>query len=269
MNLAIPIVVGLAILSLALIAAPALVVEWIQRSSPEVVFQVPTDEQVVALTIDDGPSASTLEILGVLREHDAQATFFVIGAQAEAHPELIREILDAGHEVGNHMMEDVPSRGLPEAEFEARFQAMDRILESHGGSRLFRPASGWYDDEMVEFAREQGYLTILGSVYPFDAQVPSSGFSSWFVRQHAGPGDIVVLHEGLGRGVRTAEALRTILPDLKKQGYDVVSVSALIALAAGEEVAVSRSDDRVPAIPIVGGLPSQQVGGWWVRDWLG
>jgi len=247
MNLAIPIVVGLAILSSALIAAPAMVVEWIKRSSPEVVFQVPMEERVVALTIDDGPSESTREILDVLEEHDAQATFFVIGSQVEAHPELLREILDAGHELGHHMMEDVPSRDLPEAEFQERFKEMDRILESHGGSWLFRPASGWYDDEMVEFALEQGYLTVLGSVYPFDAQVPSSGFSSWFVRQHAGPGDILVLHEGMGRGVRTADALRTILPDLKRQGYQVVSVSDLIALAAGEAVAVSHSDEGVPA----------------------
>jgi len=244
MNLAIPIVVGLAVLSSALIAAPALVLEWVKRNSPEVVFQVPIEERVVALTIDDGPSESTREILDVLEEYGAEATFFVIGSQVEVRPELVREILEAGHELGHHMMEDVPSRDLPEGEFQERFQKMEGILASHGGSWLFRPASGWYDDKMVDFAREQGYLTVLGSVYPFDAQVSSSGFSSWYVRQHVGPGDIMVLHEGMGRGVRTADALRTILPDLRKQGYRVVSVSRLLALAAEEEVAGSPVRER-------------------------
>lgn len=235
MNLAIPIVVGLTILSSALIAAPALVVEWVKRSSPEVVFQVPVEDRVVALTIDDGPSESTEEILGVLEEFGAQATFFVIGSQVEAHPDLARKIVDEGHELGHHMMEDTPSRDLAESEFRERFQAMDRILQDYGGSWLFRPASGWYDDDMVSYARNAGYLTVLGSVYPFDAHVPSSGFASWFVRQHTGPGDIVVLHEGMGRGARTAEALRDILPKLVEQGYQVVSVTRLLELAARGE----------------------------------
>ncbi len=260
MNLAIPIVVGLAILSSALIAAPALVVEWVKRSSPDVVFQVPVEERVVALTIDDGPSESTREILGVLEEHGAKATFFVIGSQVEAYPELAREMVEAGHELGHHMMEDVPSLDLPEDQFQERFQEMDRILEGYGGSWLFRPASGWYHDDMVEFAQERGYLTVLGSVYPFDAHVPSSGFASWYVRQHAGPGDILVLHEGLGRGVRTIDALRTILPELKERGYQVVSVSHLMALAVegdvgsppplerGQDPVVSTSEPR-PSLP--------------------
>lgn len=230
MNLAVSIAIGLTVVGSALVAVPALVVEWAKRSSPEVVFSVGTDEKLVALTIDDGPSASTAEILEVLDAHGAEATFFVIGDEVEAHPKLAREIVARGHELGHHMMQDRPSRDLGSSEFQHRFDQMDAILEDYGGSRVFRPGSGWYDDAMVALARDRGYTTVLGSVYPFDAHLPWGGFHRWYIRQKVQPGSILVLHEGQGRGVRTVEVLRTVLPELRDRGYRVVSVSTLLEL---------------------------------------
>jgi peptidoglycan-N-acetylglucosamine deacetylase len=228
MDLAVSIAIGLTLLGSAVIALPNLVVEWAKRSTPEVVFSVGTDLKLVALSIDDGPSSATAEILEVLDEHQARATFFLIGEHVNQEPELARRIVDAGHEVAHHMMQDRPSRELPEELFQERFDEMDRILDELGGSRLFRPGSGWYDDRMIEVADERGYRTVLGSVYPFDAHLPWSGFHGWYLSQNTAPGSIIVLHDGPERGRRTAETLRSILPELKRQGYQVVSVSALL-----------------------------------------
>jgi len=228
MDLAVSIAIGLTFLGSAMVAVPNLLVEWAKRSTPEVVFSVGTDEKLVALTIDDGPSAATPEILQVLEENGARATFFLIGEHVESRPDLARSIVEAGHEVAHHMMEDQPSRDLPPEVFEKRFDEMDRILTELGGSRLFRPGSGWYDDQMLATVEQRGYQTVLGSVYPFDAHVPWSGFHYWYVLQNTVPGSIIVLHDGPERGVRTAEALRSILRELNRRGYRVVTASTLL-----------------------------------------
>lgn len=228
MDVAVSILIGLTFLGSTLVTLPNLVVEWAQRRSPEVVFSVPLQDSVVALTIDDGPSSATPDLLEVLEENGVRATFFLIGDNVRADPEAARRIVSAGHEVGHHMMEDRPSKELPEADFEARFDRMDRILDDLGGSRFFRPGSGWYDERMIRVAGERGYRTVLGSVYPFDAQISSAGLLSWYVLQNTVPGAILVLHDGPERGVRTAEVLRTVLPDLRSRGYRIVSVSSLL-----------------------------------------
>jgi peptidoglycan-N-acetylglucosamine deacetylase len=235
MSFALPVVLGLTFLGSALLSLPTLVVEWGKRGGTEVVFSAVIDEPVVALTIDDGPSESTEEILEVLREHEVQATFFVIGDHVRERPDLARRMVEEGHELGHHMMEDRPSRALPPAEFDDRFRAMERILGEHGGSGVFRPGSGWYDDRMVETAAARGYRTVLGSVYPFDAHLPWAGFHSWYVLETISPGDIIVLHEGPERGPRTVEVLRAVLPELQRQGYRVVTVSDLLSMESGEQ----------------------------------
>lgn len=232
MSLAVPILLGLTFLGSAVASLPNLVVEWARGNSPEVVFSAEVTEPVIGLSIDDGPSEATPEILEVLRRHEARATFFLIGRELESRPALAERILEEGHEVGHHMMEDRPSRELPLEEFEERFEAMDRLLEPLGGSLLFRPGSGWYSDGMVEMAGSRGYRTVLGSIYPFDAHLPWPRFHAWYVLESVSPGAIVVLHDGPERGLRTAEALRSILPELVRRGYRVVPVSELLELEA-------------------------------------
>lgn len=235
------IVLGLTVLGSAVTALPTLLMEWRHAESPEVLFYVGTRQPVVALTIDDGPSATTPEILEVLAEHDAHATFFVIGEHVRASPDLAGRIVAEGHELGHHMMADEPSIDLPEATFRTQFEEMDEILDGLGGSRVFRPGSGWYDDRMVDEAARFGYRTVLGSVYPFDAQVPYPSVAVWYMRQLIGPGSILVLHDGPERGARTVEVLETLLPELAARGIRVVPVSTLMEIEGTAEEARSTA----------------------------
>jgi len=231
------IMIGFTLAGAVLNALPTLIVELVRRDSPDVVFSADTSRPVLALSIDDGPSPATAEILDVLREHGVHATFFVIGEQLAAWPELAARIVAEGHELGHHMLRDEPSIHLPPDSFVAHFERVDAKLDELGGSTLFRPGSGWFDDRMVAAASLRGYRTVLGSIYPFDAHLPSPRFASWFVLQQAAPGGIVVLHDGAERGVRTAEVLRRVLPTLQRRGFDVVTVSDLLTT---EESAKSR-----------------------------
>lgn len=232
MQLAVFVALGLGFVGSALLSLPAILVDRVSRSTPKVVFSVDTGERVLALSIDDGPSEATAEILEVLREHEAAATFFLIGEHLGAGEGVLPELLADGHELGHHMMTDTPSRDLEPEVFDADFDQMHEILERLQPTRLFRPGSGWYDDRMIQAVESRGYRTVLGSVYPFDAHLPWPGFLSWFVLQNVKPGAIVVLHDGPERGPRTADVLRAILPELTRQGYRVVTVSTLLELDA-------------------------------------
>lgn len=229
----ISILVGLTVVGSALTAIPTVMVEWIRHESPEVLFHADTNQPVVALSIDDAPSTATPEILDVLAENGVHATFFLIGSNVREHPELARRLVSEGHELGHHMMEDRPSIELSRREFRKRFREMDHILQGLGGSRLFRPASGWYNQWMVDEAAGLGYRTVLGSVYPFDAQIPFPALARYYISQHVAPGAILVLHDGPERGPRTAEVLRQVLPELRRRGFRVVTVSELLAETAG------------------------------------
>jgi peptidoglycan-N-acetylglucosamine deacetylase len=221
--------IPLLLLPIACATSPRAVVAMARRQAPDVVFRVALDERVVALTIDDGPSTATPEILDVLDAHGVRATFFVIGEHVRAHPDLARRIREEGHELAHHMMRDEPSISLPDTAFVRDFEEMDALLREIGGGRLYRPGSGWFDRRMVEEVGRRGYRTILGSVYPFDAQLPFPRFAGWFIRWQTSPGAILVLHDGPDRGARTAEVLRRVLPELRRQGFEVVPASELLA----------------------------------------
>lgn len=196
--------------------------------SPDVLFRVPTAERAVVLTIDDGPDpATTPEILDVLELHEARATFFLMGSRAERHPKLVRAIVARGHEVASHMWEDVPTRGLDSATFERRLLRTHRVLSQFAAPRWLRPGGGLYSDRIVRRAEAHGYELALGTVYPLDTIVRWPGLVARFVVGWARPGSIVILHDGEGRGARTTEALRRALPDLRRRGYRVTTLSAL------------------------------------------
>ncbi len=99
----------------------------------------------VALTFDDGPDpVYTPEILGVLREHDVKATFFMVGARAENYPDLVRSVLRDGHAVGSHSMTHPDMWELPLLGAVREYRMARDVLESIAGRsiRLFRPPKG-------------------------------------------------------------------------------------------------------------------------------
>jgi len=232
MRTAVTALIGFGVFGSGALVIPPLLLGVVRRASPRVVFSVPVEERVVALTIDDGPSSSTAEILEVLDAHESRATFFLIGENVDRAPETARRIIDSGHEAAHHMMRNEPSIRLPAAEFDAQFEAMDRRLIELGGVRLFRPGSGWYDEDMVQAVEARGYRLVLGDVYPFDAHIPFTSFLSWYILRNVAPGSIIVLHDGAGRGRRTAEVLRAVLPELRRRGYRVVTATELLEPAA-------------------------------------
>ncbi len=215
------------LLSMALIQP-----EWLARSfSDQVTYSVNTEQPAVALTIDDGPDpATTPAILDVLAEYQARATFFVITARVPGNELLLERMVDDGHELGNHLTHEEPSIRLGRYGFARELEISDSVLGEFGEVEWLRPGSGWFNEDMLSTAQQQGYRVALGSIYPFDATIPSPWFASEFILWRTRPGAVIVLHDHRGRGERTVSTLRRVLPELIGRGYSIVTLSELVEL---------------------------------------
>jgi peptidoglycan/xylan/chitin deacetylase (PgdA/CDA1 family) len=214
---------------------PDWIVATLAKRSPEVVYSVETQDPVVALTIDDGPDpVVTPKILDVLKRHDARATFFLITSRIPGNEGVVVRMVEEDHELANHLTADEPSIRLAPSDFEHQLLESHDALSKFADVRWFRPGSGWYDAAMLSILHKHGYRCVLGSVYPFDPQLPSSWFAAHYVLWNVRPGSIIVLHDHGARGERTASALTTILPELNRRGFRVVTLSELLEGGNGD-----------------------------------
>ena len=217
------------------------------NASPDVLYSVTTDQPVVALTIDDGPDPRTTpRLLELLARHDAKATFFVISDHIPGNEDILRRIMAAGHEIGNHMTRDEKSIDLPPEVFERELLKADAILSEYTKPRWFRPGSGWYDRIMLDILARNGYRCVLGNVYPLDAQFPWSWIARQVILALAEPGDIIILHEGKGRGERTLKTLSAVLPAFRKAGLRVVTLTELESAAISLNRKKRKQDTAPP-----------------------
>lgn len=195
----------------------------------ELIFRLPTRRPVFALTIDDGlDPATTPMLLQTLRDHGARATFFVFGESLRDHPGLAQKCLAEGHELANHQMNDTPAVSLDARQTADQIERCHDLLMEFTTPAWFRPGGGVATDACKQAARDLGYTIALGSVFPFDTHLRSERFLSAYVAQRTAPGDIVVLHDGPGRGEQTAAVLERALAKLKERGLSAVTLSELV-----------------------------------------
>jgi peptidoglycan-N-acetylglucosamine deacetylase len=231
-------------LTVVAVIRPGVVVRWLRRRFPDVVFAVDTDMRAVALTIDDSPHPTlTPMILDVLAKYDAKATFFAIGERVGGNEEILRRLVAEGHELGNHLMADEPSFRLPAEEFARQLCETHELLEPFGAVRWFRPGHGWFTQRMLEQLRAYGYRCALASAYAIEGRFAAPRYSAWHILQNALPGAAIVLHDGQEDRVRTVAILEIVLPALRKRGLRVETLSAL----AGQETVSDQARARRPS----------------------
>ncbi|CCI27247.1 chitin deacetylase family protein [Microcystis aeruginosa] len=220
---------GLSLISI-LFFQPRWILSLISSIVPGAVYFTKTDKPIIALTIDDGPDAvATPKILEILQQYQARATFFMISDRVKENESVIREVVNQGHELANHLTEDKLSIQLSPEEFETELLEADRIIANFAKPRWLRPGGGWYNTTMVKIARQNGYRVALGSIFPFDTHIPLSWFASTQILCNARPGSIIILHDSGLWGERTALTLSRVLPKLSQKGYQVVTLSELYA----------------------------------------
>ncbi len=202
-----------------------------------VIRRVPVDTKKIALTFDDGPHGRyTEEILDVLSEYNIRATFFVVGTNAEMHPELIEKELLAGHEVENHTLSHVYLEKACDEEIKSEMIENQSIIASITDykTKFLRPPGGLFDDRLLSIARELDYKIVLWSVDTCDWNHPTPENIAANVLEDVRSGDIILMHDYIGGKSPTPMALELMLPKLIENGYEFVTVSELLSLASDQ-----------------------------------
>ncbi|MBV9454051.1 MAG: polysaccharide deacetylase family protein [Rubrobacter sp.] len=200
----------------------------------------------IALTFDDGPDlATTPSILDILHSYNIKATFFVVGARAEQHPDLIKRIVSEGHTLGNHTYYHRDLTKLtPEQVLEELWDtqaAIDQALGSHFQVTLFRPpCAASYDIEparlpsLQEALREQKMYRVMWTVDSNDWALrdqPESIVTNLAQSTPEG-GGVILFHD---TQPQTVEALPKILEDYRASGFKFNSVRGLLDQKYGIE----------------------------------
>jgi peptidoglycan/xylan/chitin deacetylase (PgdA/CDA1 family) len=177
----------------------------------------------VALTFDDGPSAYTSRVIKILDERSAKGTFFVVGQEIAGRQAVLRRALRHGHEVGNHTMHHAM---LPST---SDMRATSAAIRRATGFRpcLFRPPGAAINLGVARGARSAGMTSVLWSIDTRDWTTP--GVTA--IRNAAtsvGSGGIVLMHDGGGNRGQTIAALPSIVSELKRRGYRLVTVTRLL-----------------------------------------
>jgi polysaccharide deacetylase family sporulation protein PdaB len=208
----------------------------------EAVWEVQTDEKLIAFTFDDGPSArSTPQILDLLAQYNAKATFFVVANRIEKYSDIVKREVAEGHEVANHTFNHVffdrsVSNSVIHKEIAEAKQKIEEITGT--SSPWFRPPGGLISDRVIQAASENGYTVLLWSWHQDTKDWRSPGVDR-IVRQvvnNARGGDIVLMHDNVKGSSQTCQALKKILPELQAKGFRFVTVSELVNHKRRDEV---------------------------------
>lgn len=194
------------------------------------------DLNEVCLTIDDGPHPSLHRILPILKQYGVKATFFMVGMRIKSSPQLVREVLAEGHEIGNHTQTHQRLDQLTPDQMRAEIaECEDTFEKATGGLKmtLFRPPGMRFTPDLLKIAREFNYTTVDWNYGAKDFVLKSKGHPvtvgeghiAEFVLKQVTPGGIILLHDSDD----TADALPQILEGLRAKGLAVKNVTQMLA----------------------------------------
>jgi len=167
----------------------------------------------IALTYDDGPNdPHTLRLLEVLAKHSVHATFFLIGRYVQQRPEIVREIVRAGHVVGNHTFTHPLLIFKSATEIREQLSACRSALQDAIGnpSHLFRPPFGGRRPAVLRIARELGLDPVMWNVTGYDWSAPPAATIERKITNQIRGGDVVLLHDG-GHKQMGADRSQTVI----------------------------------------------------------
>lgn len=193
------------------------------RFFPDILWRMPSTSKTAYLTFDDGPApGGTERILEVLDRHSAKATFFLLGAKAEKHGNLVRTLHAAGHGLGNHSHTHPDAWKSEQALVLDELERTSRILEDLTGARIryLRPPYGHFTRSIRNWCLHNEHTLTMWDVGPGDyLEVMSTQAVVAHVRAHLRPGSIVVLHDNPRCAMKTPDALDRLLRKLTNEGW--------------------------------------------------
>ncbi|MBS4022407.1 MAG: polysaccharide deacetylase family protein [Dethiobacter sp.] len=230
-KLKICIFLAVTLLSLAILLHNQILSDVFSPSTKGALYRVRTSQNVVALTFDAvWEPAETGRILDVLDRYQVRATFFLTGNWVRYNPDLAREILIRGHEIGQHSQNHQVLTGLKDEELAREFRLMEETLreELNCQAFLFRPPYGEVNQQVYNYANDRGYTTVLWSIDPHDWLNPGVDQIVSRVIKNLHKGAIIMFHTSSTQAV---DALPLIIQGLRMKDYSILTVSQLLELA--------------------------------------
>ena len=213
----------------------------------------PKSKEVV-LTFDDGPDPTyTPKILDILKKYKVKGTFFIVGENGAANPDIIDRIYNEGHELGNHTYTHPNVADISASRTKIELNTTQRLVQELTGHSMimFRPpyvadAEPSTPNELSPILRAQkeGYTMIGELIDPSDWEQPSSNIIVERILKNLPNGNIILLHDAGGNRINTVEALPIIIETLRKKGYSFVGVHDLIGKTRDEVMPSIKSRDN-------------------------
>jgi peptidoglycan-N-acetylglucosamine deacetylase len=191
---------------------------WLKQLYRSLVWQIPTTEKVLYLSFDDGPHpVATPFVLDELGKYGGRGTFFCIGKNVEAYPQIYRRILMEGHRVGNHTQDHLNGWKVDDRRYLENVRDAARSIDSD----LFRPPYGRVGVMQSKLLRETlSYTIVMWGVLSADFDRSLSGKDcAGHVTGRARPGSIVVFHDSEKAWDRLRVALPVVLKHFSDLGY--------------------------------------------------
>jgi cellulose synthase/poly-beta-1,6-N-acetylglucosamine synthase-like glycosyltransferase/peptidoglycan/xylan/chitin deacetylase (PgdA/CDA1 family) len=235
--------------------------EFVSTPSSYVIQRGGDHPGLIALTFDDGPDPDwTPQILDILKQEQVPATFFIIGKNGQAYPNLMRRIVNEGHEIGNHTYTHPNLGEIPLSLTELELNATQRLIESEIGRStvLFRPpyfgdaeADKPQEVEPAILAEKLGYLMVGVRIDPDDWRLPVTAdeiINRTVARAMDNDpdtrGQVVLLHDSGGDRSATVQALPQLIHELRSRGFKFVAVSELGGLSRDQVMPVIPRSER-------------------------
>jgi len=201
---------------------------------------LPRSSKKMALTFDDGPNDPyTLNLLEVLAKHNVKATFFLIGRYVKQRPDIAREVVQAGHIVGNHTFNHPLLIFKAESEIRAELNACHRALNDAIGehSNLFRPPFGGRRPAVLRIARSLNLEPVMWNVTGYDWNASSADHIENKIAGQVRGGDVILLHDGGHKTFgadrsHTVTATDRMIARYRSEGYEFVTIPEMMKEAA-------------------------------------
>lgn len=189
------------------------------------------NKPMVALTWDDGPAEATSVILDALEAVGGKGTFFVVGQRVGYYVDNVKRAAALGCEIGNHTWEHAYLDSLSAEQIQSQIKRTNDKVEEVTGVRptVMRPTGGRVDDTVKA---NVGMPMILWSIDTLDWKTRDADSTIDAVLDHVQDGDIILMHDLYDA---TAKAAQTIIPELVKRGYQLVTVSEMAEYRGGLE----------------------------------
>src|SRR5579864_3623667 len=201
---------------------------------------LPPGTKRLALTYDDGPNdPHTMRLLEILAKHNVRATFFLIGRYVQQRPDIVREIVKAGHVIGNHTFTHPLLTFKTDTEVRKELSDCRSAIQDavDGHSNLFRPPFGGRRPAVLRIARQLGLQPVLWNVTGYDWNAPPAASIERKVARQIRGGDVILLHDG-GHKQMGADRSQTVLASdrlisrYKSEGYEFVTIPQMMAKSA-------------------------------------